>query len=373
MKNILLAVCGLSPQVITETLYALHMNRQKVDAVHVITTRDGKGKIYSELLSGESGHYYRYLKEYGIDPTSIDFGHKNIHAVTDAHGNEIADIADEEDNERLLKKCLELSFHLTKNSETAVFFSVAGGRKTMSSCLALAAQMYGRQQDRLYHVLVTPEFESNRNFFYPPQASQAIELKDGQGRPYVRETRYAAVNLIHMPFFSIRSQLSSEMLKAPEDPAALMLSLVKEGRHPLVVNLLAGKIIYKNMEFDMMPAHLALFAFFAMIKKNCEKEAETCRDCTDCFLDAQSAIDSGEIKSLYRKLAGAKPIEEMSDTGITNLNKENFHSFKAKIKKDLQERFGTYALKELEIASIGTRPDKRYGLRIDKSKIEMVI
>ena len=42
MKNILLAVTGLSPQVITETLYALHQINRRVDAIHVITTRDGK-------------------------------------------------------------------------------------------------------------------------------------------------------------------------------------------------------------------------------------------------------------------------------------------------------------------------------------------
>lgn len=47
MKNILLAVCGLTPQVITETLYALHQDQRKVDAIHVITTRNGKEKIYA--------------------------------------------------------------------------------------------------------------------------------------------------------------------------------------------------------------------------------------------------------------------------------------------------------------------------------------
>ena len=63
MKNILLAVTGLNPQVITETLYALHQNNRYVDAIHVITTRDGKEKIYAELLGERDGHYYRYLEK----------------------------------------------------------------------------------------------------------------------------------------------------------------------------------------------------------------------------------------------------------------------------------------------------------------------
>jgi CRISPR-associated protein (TIGR02584 family) len=70
MKNILLAVTGLSPQVITETLYALHQNNRKVDRIHVITTREGKERIYADLLAGKSGYYFKYLEEYGIEPTT---------------------------------------------------------------------------------------------------------------------------------------------------------------------------------------------------------------------------------------------------------------------------------------------------------------
>ena len=33
---------ALSPQVITETLYALRQNNRKVDIIYVITTRDGQ-------------------------------------------------------------------------------------------------------------------------------------------------------------------------------------------------------------------------------------------------------------------------------------------------------------------------------------------
>jgi CRISPR-associated protein Csx14 len=356
MKNILLAVTGLSPQVITETLYALHQSSRHVDAIHVITTRDGKEKIFAELFSGGNGHYYKYLDEYGIKPASIDFGHRNIHVITDEHGIEFPDIVRESDNEQLLKKCMDLTFYFTKDPETAVFFSIAGGRKTMSSCLTLAAQMYGRSQDRLYHVLVSPEFESNRNFFYPPQKSQAIELRDNQGQPFFKETRYAQVNLIHIPFVSVRDNLSGDMLKEPKDPGTLALSLIREETSRLIVNLISGKIVYKKVEMDMMPAHLALYAFFAMQKKNCSKEVETCGNCIDCFLDIHSIYENQkEINDLYKRISGSRPLDEMSDTGIVNLSSDNFNTYKAKIKANLLGRFGPYALKELEIASDSAR------------------
>ncbi|MBW2117546.1 MAG: TIGR02584 family CRISPR-associated protein [Deltaproteobacteria bacterium] len=373
MKNIMLAVTGLSPQVITETMYALHQDNRKVDAIHAITTRDGKERIYADLLAGETGYYFRYLEEYGIETSSIDFGHRNIHVITDEHGNEIPDILRESDNEYLIKKCLELTFRFTSDPENSVFFSVAGGRKTMSSCLTLAAQMYGRKQDRLYHVLVSPEFESSRDFYYPPKKSRPIELKDKDGHPFFKETRYAEVSLIHMPFFSVREQLAPDLLKEPRDPATLMLALIKEDSYRLVVNLISRKIVYKTIELDLMPSHMALYTFFALQKKNCSKEAETCSDCTECFLDTQSIFErQGEITDIYRKVSGARPLNEMSDTGIINLTTENFNMYKGKMKKELLNRFGPYALKDLEIASAGSRPNTRYGIMMDRSKIEIV-
>jgi CRISPR-associated protein Csx14 len=373
MKNILLAVTGLSPQVITETLYALHQSSRHVDAIHVITTRDGKEKIFGELFGGKNGHYYRYLKEYSIDPATIDFGHRNIHVITDEHGIELPDIESESDNEQLLKKCMDLAFYFTKDPEAAVFFSIAGGRKTMSSCLTLAAQMYGRPQDRLYHVLVSPEFESNRNFFYPPKKSQAIELRDNHGQPFFKETKFAQINLIYIPFVSVRDNLSGDMLKEPKDPGTLSLSLIKEEVSRLIVNLIFGKIVYKKVEMDMMPAHLALYAFFAMQKKNCSKEVETCGNCIDCFLDIHAVYEKQkEINDLYKRISGSRPLDEMSDTGIISLSSDNFNTYKAKIKANLLGRFGPYALKELEIASVGSRPNTRYGILMDKARIEIV-
>ncbi len=373
MKNVLLAVCGLSPQVITETLYALHQNYQKIDSIHVITTRDGKEKIFAQLLSGKSGHYSRYLDEYGIDPSSIDFCAENIHVITDEHGNEVPDIMTESDNERLLKKCLELAFLFTSDPGTAVFFSVAGGRKTMSACLMVAAQMYGRPQDRVYHVLVTPEFESNRNFFYPPKKPQTIELFDYHGQPFYKSTKYAEVTLVHIPFVSIRERLSGSYLSEPKDPGTLMLSLIKEEEARLTVNLVELKVSYKNLEADLMPARMALYAFFVLRKKNCPRDVQSCGKCTDCFLEIHQVLEEQEaIARLYMQFQKKRAFNAMSDSGIMNLTKENFNSYRSKINADLKKVFGLYATKELGISSVGSRPNTRYGVLLDKSRVEVI-
>ncbi len=373
MKNILLAVVGLSPQVITETLFTLHQQDRRIDAVHIITTRQGKEMINAHLLAPGDGKYYRYLREYNIDFGSIDFGFDNIHTVKDGNGIDIDDIYDEEDNERLLRKCLELTFRFTCDPNTAVFFSVAGGRKTMTSCLTLAAQLYGRRQDRIYHVLVSPEFESNRNFYYPPRESVSIKLRNKNGEHYLKETRYAKIKLVPVPFISIREQLSDDMLKEPRDPATLMLSLVKEEPYHLTIDLSSRKIIYKNVEFDVMPARLALYAFFALKKKECKKDFGTCRNCTECYIDINRVYQhQDQITELYQKIFGSREPTEMSDSGILNLNSENFNSYKAKIRKDIESGFGLYALSDLAIESAGKRPDTKYGINIDRDKIRVI-
>lgn len=374
MKHILLAVVGVTPQVITETLYALRQENRPVDTIHIITTRPGKEAINAHLLPEQAGHYRRFLEDYRIDPRTIAFRADHVHTITDSNGIEIDDIEGEEENEGLLKACLELAFHFTKDPDTTVYFSIAGGRKTMSACLMVAAQFYGRPQDRVYHVLVTPEFESNRDFFYPPPESRSIELFDSRGRPYLKETRFADITLIPIPFVSIREKLAKRLMKDPSDPATLMMSLVREEPPRLTIDLSASKITFKKREVDMMPARLALYALFAVQKKNCQEENQNCRGCLKCYLTISEVLDrQTEIAGYYRRTVSHRDFSSMSDSGILALNAENFNSYKSRIKTDIQKGFGPAALNDLAIESAGTRPETKYGLKIDKERLRVVL
>jgi CRISPR-associated protein Csx14 len=384
MKNILLAVVGLSPQVATETLYALHQQGKRVDAIHLITTRTGKAAITASLLSPTDGRYYAYLDDYGIDRGAISFGFENVHVVKDARGNEIGDIEGEEDNEALLKICFEMTFRFTSDPDAAVFFSIAGGRKTMSACLMVAAQLYGRPQDRIYHVLVSPEFESSSAFFYPPRQSRLIQLQDKNKQPFFKETRWAKVTLLPLAFVSVRERISDELLRSPQKPAELMQSLIGNEPPLLTVDIPAGKVIYQRREIDMMPARLVLYAFFALLKKERPRLAGLadsridnppgCRDCRDCWLGFYDVADrQARITELYRHVVGGRAVSEMSDTGITNLNAENFNSYRVKINRDLERGFGAPNAARIMIAATGTRPNTRYGIELDRVYIRVVL
>ena len=70
-RNILLCVAGLTPQIITETLYALTQRRQnpmRVDEIRVITTLPGQDKLLKSLLDPQEGKFFAFCRDYRIDP-----------------------------------------------------------------------------------------------------------------------------------------------------------------------------------------------------------------------------------------------------------------------------------------------------------------
>lgn len=374
MKRYLLALCGMTPQVITETLYALHKDGRMVDGIRILTTRQGKREINANLLDPDDGHYFRFCRDYDIDLASIDFQPRHVIAVKGEHGVELDDVASDEDNEAFLKACMETTFELTGTPENSVYFSIAGGRKTMGACLAVAAQCYGRSQDRIYHVLVSPEFESSREFYYPPPESKLIELNDFTTKqPFFKETRHARITLSPMPFISVRSNLSDSMLKGPETPQALMLSLVRDPQAELIINLKEQKIAWKGREMDMRSSWIALYAYFAMVKKEAECTAKHCKNCDRCHpgvndLDA----DSNRIAELYAMTASDREKDSMSNSGILGLSAENFRGYRTKINRQLEQCFGAHELHNLEISTRGKKPNTGYGIGMDRERIRVV-
>ena len=63
-RRILLAVTGLSPQIVTETLYALALTREPAfipTEVHLLTTADGAKFARAALLHPDGGQFQALL------------------------------------------------------------------------------------------------------------------------------------------------------------------------------------------------------------------------------------------------------------------------------------------------------------------------
>lgn len=166
--RILLCVTGLSPQIVTETLYALAVTGDPCfvpSEIHLLTTADGAERARLTLLSEEPGWFHRLCQDYGLPP--IRFTLDTIHILHNAEGRLLGDIRNVADNEAIADAITAKVRELTADPNSAVHTSIAGGRKTMGFYLGYALSLLGRPQDRLSHVLVSSPFESNLDFFYP--------------------------------------------------------------------------------------------------------------------------------------------------------------------------------------------------------------
>lgn len=68
-RRILVCVTGLSPQIVTETLYALCVKGADSwipDEVHLVTTRRGAENARLTLLSDKPGWFHRFLLDWNL-------------------------------------------------------------------------------------------------------------------------------------------------------------------------------------------------------------------------------------------------------------------------------------------------------------------
>jgi CRISPR-associated protein (TIGR02584 family) len=206
-KNILLCVAGMSPQIITETLYALTQEREnkiRIDEVRVITTLDGRDKVTKVLLDAEKGIFYQFCRDFKIDSDSIKFDETCISLLRTKDGRTLDDIRTPQENELAGDQICEIVRELCKNENTRIFASAAGGRKTMSIYLTLAMSLFGRAEDELSHVLVNEGFESN-TFFYPPPKPIEIDYFNPQTKITKKvNTAEARIYLAPIPFIRFR-------------------------------------------------------------------------------------------------------------------------------------------------------------------------
>lgn len=209
-KRILLAVSGMSPQIVTETLYSLAIKPSEAfipTEIHLITTQSGAKEARLQLLHPSTGKFQQLCREYALP--AIDFAEHNIHVIEDYQGQLLDDIKTPEQNEAAADFITDIVSQLTRDDHTALHVSIAGGRKTMGYYLGYALSLYGRSQDRLSHVLVTDRYESLKDFFYPTPNSHVIYDRDNRAL----DTKDAEVMLAEIPFVRLRGGIPQHLLE----------------------------------------------------------------------------------------------------------------------------------------------------------------
>lgn len=259
-RRILLAVTGLSPQVVTETVYALAVDRQQPfvpTEICLISTAKGREQAQLSLLSDYPGWFHRLRHDYALPP--VRFAASDILVLSAAADTPLDDIRTPEDNEHAADFITEQVRRLTADPDSALHVSIAGGRKTMGYYLGYALSLFGRPQDRLSHVLVSEPFESNREFFYPTPETRVIPGPDGH-----LDASVARITIAEIPFVSLRHGLPEKLLSGHasfrETVAAARASVAPPR---LVIDLTNRRVRAADRVLTLPPAELALLAVFA--------------------------------------------------------------------------------------------------------------
>ena len=239
MESVLFAVLGVSPSVLTETIWALAQESPALipDHVVVLTTTVGRERLATELFSGEKPGWQRLthaLAQQGHEVVGkLRFGlaadHVRLFPALSG-GHDLTDIASSADNEAAADFIMRELRSFTANPATAVLASIAGGRKTMGALLMSCMSLLGREQDRVLHVLVNPPYDSPLTppFLFPEKGVKHA-TRDGK-KVKVRP----AIELIDVPFVRMCCWYEEAFKSAPPSYKALVRGIQRQA--PLAVN-----------------------------------------------------------------------------------------------------------------------------------------
>lgn len=263
-RRILLAVTGLSPQVVTETVYALGVNPSNSSEcfmpteIHVVSTARGAEQARLTLLSRDPGWFHRLRAEYDLPEIAFDEG--NIHVMRTADGRPLDDIRTPQDNRDAADFITERVRALTTDEDAALHVSLAGGRKTMGFFLGYALSLFGRPQDRLSHVLVSDPYESSGEFFYPTREPRSVEIRPKR----FADLSKASVELAAIPFVSLRHGLEPRMLTKRTSYSALVDSLQVSLAPPeLIVDVRTERVQASGRIVRLSATEFAIYAVIA--------------------------------------------------------------------------------------------------------------
>ena len=202
-RVVLVGAVGMSPAVLTETVWALAHEEPAtvVDEVVAITTAQGRNAIREQLLdSGVWQDLCKTLAKEGVPVAGkMAFGSSDSIRVIGDGSRDFADISSIAENEAAGDFILRVLRSYTGEADTTVIASIAGGRKTMSALMLACMCLVGREQDRVCHVLVNPPYDSfalQPRFMFPLKG-KTHRLPHDSG---VYATKDAVIQLADIPF-----------------------------------------------------------------------------------------------------------------------------------------------------------------------------
>jgi len=339
-KRKLIAVSGMSPQIVTETLYALASRIESPfipTEIHIITTVEGKNNAELNLLRAgnkQTGWFNRLCQELNLP--EISFSVDNIHViVNDQTGEALADIKTPQDNEAAASFITEFIREQCQDNDSALHVSIAGGRKTMGYYMGYALSLFGRQQDRLSHVLVSEEYEGNPQFYYPTRTGEIIyDNRYGKQKPL--DPAKAKVILADIPFLRINNNEAKNTMNGFSFKETIQAT--QELLQPPTLKIdMAQQLIWANgHELKLQDQR---FAFYCWILKHQELDpVKTPADGNEQFAYFV------EFMGIYKEIKGEMGSIDKTDNAFDNGMKAKYiQETVSRIKTEIEKQLGMAA------------------------------
>ncbi len=352
-RRILMCVSGMSPAVITETLYALVTQQTPFmpDEIHVVTTLDGKQKVLDALLTPITGYFHRLMQEY-LPGKTIRFDADTVHVIGQIRQTvatpsgswltglipseapkleevQLKDITTNADNQAAADTIYRVMRELKTVPGTVLHASVAGGRKSMSFYMGHSFSLLAETDDTLSHVLVNEPFENPKlNFFYPPLIP--VTLQWGTGELHTISTDQAEVKLAELSVLKLGGLMGKDW---PVKAHTSFDFAVRLAQAALVVPEL--RVVLENgigwleicgERIELSPQQFTVFALYAMARRN------------------ESALPDGpslSLEDLPQELW--ETLGEDLNGGRLSVETSNFSPIRSKIRDALVKAIGPVA------------------------------
>ncbi|WP_068639102.1 CRISPR-associated ring nuclease Csm6 [Thauera butanivorans] len=361
-RRILLAVTGMSPQILTETLYALGVVPGEDAAfipteIHLLTTSTGAQEARTALLHPDGGQFHALLADYP-QLGKPRFDDSNIHVIRDASGQPLSDIRSPQENASAADTITALMAELTRDPQAALHVSIAGGRKTMGFYLGYAFSLFARPQDELSHILVSVPFESHPDFYFPPATPRRLTTRDNRNI----DTADATITLARIPVVRLRHGQPQALLEGQASFGDTVAAIQRSMEPPhLRIELGAQHVVCGGQTVKLAPALVAWLAWWAQQVRQGHG------------LQHWRSADAEEFLRLYRRVLG--PDSDALDKAEIRLKdgmeKEFFEQNNSKLERALKNQLGLAAAPYL-LATSGKRPSTRRGLNLPAQAIELL-
>ncbi len=220
---VLIAVCGISPAVITETVQAIYQHYPTfiIDEVIVLTTTAGRDKLITQIL--QSGAWEKLREELQAREGELRFGDcaDSIQLIpTFDKKSNLSDINTPNDHLSMANQLCRILRGYTDNPDITVLASLAGGRKTMSTMMGFCFSLFAREPDKLFHVLVNEPFDGRLDppFLFKPQKAVMHKMSDEK----MISSEEAHIDLIEIPCVHLRKLFPQQFGKAASDYSSLV-------------------------------------------------------------------------------------------------------------------------------------------------------